>query len=88
MILTLSDGLAWADHSLALPSISPRQLDAVTWSGSQFVAVGFKGTLITSPDGKTWTARIIGTVSALINVVWSGSRFVAVGDNGTILASP
>ncbi len=63
----------------------------VIWSGTQFVAVGGNsggGSVLTSPDGITWTSRTAGTSSGLQGVTWSGTQFVAVGANGTILTSP
>ena len=35
-------------------------------SGTQFVAVGDAGTILTSPDGITWTARTSGTGNTLL----------------------
>jgi len=61
--------------------------DAV-WSGTQFVAVGFYGTILTSPDGKTWTSRTLGSAYHLKGITWSGTQFVAVGAFGIILTSP
>ena len=52
-----------------------------------FVAVGFSGTILTSPDGITWTTRTSGTTYGLNGVTWSGTQFVAVGFSGTILTS-
>jgi hypothetical protein len=43
------------------------------------VAVGEVGTVLTSPDGVTWTARNSGIGTALEGVVWAGDRLVAVG---------
>lgn len=63
-------------------------LDAVVWSGTQFVAVGRYGTVLTSPNGLIWTTRISNTSAELDGIVWSGTQFVAVGDNGTIITSP
>ena len=53
-----------------------------------FVAVGASGTILTSPDGITWTARTSGTTNILYGVTWSGTQFVAVGGSGTIVTSP
>ena len=60
----------------------------LAWTGTQFIAVGTGGTILTSPDGASWTARTSGKTTNLHGIVWSGSKFVAVGDNGTILTSP
>ena len=77
-------------------SATTENLNAVAWSqGSgatgNFVAVGNKGTFLTSPDGTTWTKRDLTTGSAptiqvatedLTCVTWTGGRFF-VGGNGS-----
>jgi len=65
-----------------------QNLFGVAWSGTQFVAVGDSGIILTSPNGIAWTTRTSGTTSALRSVVWSGTQFVAVGVSGIILTSP
>jgi len=61
----------------------------VAWSGTQFVAVGDNGIILTSTDGITWTSRTSGTTQHLFGgVAWSGTQFVAVGISGIILTSP
>ncbi len=62
-------------------------LTSVTWAGTQFVAVGSMGTILTSPDGHVWTPRTSGTTSGLNGLAWSGRRIVAVGTAGTVLTS-
>jgi hypothetical protein len=52
------------------------------------VAVGTQGTILTSPDGRVWTAQQSGTAKNLWSVAWSGSQLVVVGRGGTILTSP
>jgi hypothetical protein len=59
----------------------------VAWSGSQFVAVGYSGAILTSPDGRTWITQHAATAQGLLGIAWSGSQFVAVGGAGTILTS-
>ena len=59
------------------------------YASNRFVAVGERGTIVTSPDGVMWTARTSGTDRWLLAVTWAASRgmFIAVGDAGTILTS-
>jgi hypothetical protein len=69
-------------------------LYAVTYGNNTFVAVGSGGTILTSPDGVTWTARTSGTYNPLSSVTYGNGTFVAVGGSpyysgsGTILTSP
>ena len=51
------------------------------------VAVGDGGTLLSSPDGATWTRRTGGTDLTLYDVAHGGGHFVAVGQAGKILES-
>ncbi len=51
----------------------------VVWDGSQFVAVGWGGTILTSPDGITWTQQQSGLTQRLSGITWGGSQFVALG---------
>jgi hypothetical protein len=84
-ILTSPDGSAW---TIRTTGNTNTWLYGITWSGSQFVAVGQNGAIFTSPDAITWTRHLTGNTSFLESIVWSGSQFVAVGANGTILTSP
>lgn len=63
-------------------------INRVVWAGTQFIAVGTNGTILTSSDGKTFQQRSSGTTTALYDVAGSGNTFVVVGTNGTILTSP
>ena len=70
------------------PSPTGNSLLAITWTGSQFVAVGALGTILMSPDGATWTSHNQAPTSDLAGVTWTGGELVAVGSVGTILTSP
>ena len=86
-MLTSVDGDTWVTQNSQVNI----DLEAVVWTGSQFVAVGGSATILTSPDGITWTRQpaippvVTGT---LRGVTASSSLVVAVGNNGAILTSP
>ncbi len=82
VMFTSPDLHDWTDRT---PQRS-QPLRAVLWSGSLFVTVGEKGTLLTSADGTSWNERQSHTVQDLLGVVYHNSLFVAVGD-GVILTS-
>ena len=69
-----------------LPQGNP--LQAVAYGSNTFVAVGNGGTILTSPDGVTWTSGTSGTGNSLNGICYSNNIFVAVGTEGTILTSP
>jgi len=73
---------------LGIASGTTQSLNGVAWSGTQFVAVGISGIILTSPNGIAWTTRTSGTGLPLDGVNWSGTQFVAVGAGGIILTSP
>ena len=58
-----------------------------TTSNPLFIAVGDNGTIITSSDGTTWTARTSGTTEYLRGGAYGNSTLVVVGASGTILTS-
>ncbi len=62
-------------------------LMAVAYGNGIFVVVGQHGTILTSPDGITWTLRPSGVTSDLLGVTYGNGIFVAVGASATILAS-
>jgi hypothetical protein len=83
-IFTSPDGVAWTPQA----SGTINQLSGVTYStygSGTFVAVG-DGTILTSPDGETWS-KTLGISDRLTGVTYGNGIFVAVGLNGTILIS-
>ena len=78
-------GTTWA---WANPLPQGHSLLDVVWARDQLVAIGMGGTVLTSPDGVTWTSRASGTRKYLNGVTWTGTQLVAVGESGTILTSP
>jgi len=63
-----------------------RLLSAVYGNG-RFVAVGNKGTVLTSPDGIAWTNQPAVTSRILYSITSGEDAYVAVGQEGTIITS-
>src|SRR5690606_12220478 len=61
-------------------------LQGVTFHG-QFVAVGYGGAVLTSPDGAEWTVRDSGVPDQLAFVTHADGEFLAVGEGGLLIAS-
>jgi hypothetical protein len=62
-------------------------LTAAIWTGTQFVAVGGRGTILTSADGSAWTDRSLWMEQTIVSVAWNGTDLVAVTDIGRVLTS-
>lgn len=60
----------------------------MTYRNGTFVAVGWNGAILTSPDGVSWTQQTSGTGNSLYGVAYGNGTFVAVGAYGAILTSP
>ena len=78
--------------SFKLLKISPLSnsslgLLGVTYGNSIFVISGGAGTILTSTDGTSWTARTTATSNNLLRVTYGNGLFVTVGKEGTILTS-
>ncbi len=58
-----------------------------TLTTNTYVAVGQAGSIFSSSDALTWTARTSNVTANLRTVVFTGPQFVAVGDGGTIVTS-
>jgi hypothetical protein len=86
-ILTSPDGQVWSQNQSVWDTLYNR-LNSVIWTGSQLVAAGEYGTIITSPDYTNWTKAGSGTIKNLWSIAKSDNLLVAVGDSGTILTSP
>ncbi len=84
VIRTSADGgLTWIARTA---NAGTNTLNDVSFVNSQFIAVGNSGTLVTSPDGLTWTARTSGTTSTLYSVTFGAGKYV-VGGNGVGVTS-
>lgn len=83
LIFISRDGVTWSLRSSGTPS-----LRGILWSGSEILAVGAGGTIVTSPDGYRWNAQVSGVGTPLNAAAWSGTEFRVVGDGGVMLVSP
>ncbi|MGJ3244432.1 MAG: Ig-like domain-containing protein [Opitutales bacterium] len=62
-------------------------LEGLAYGNGLFVTVGRNGTILTSGNGLSWTARDSGIQTDLSDVIYANNRFVAVGWFGQILVS-
>ena len=63
-------------------------LYGIAYGNGTFVVVGENGTILTSPDGVTWTIRTSGISTPwLMGITYGNDTFVAVGCCATILTS-
>lgn len=85
LILTSPDGVNWTQRSTAPLT---RNLRAVAFGNSVYVAASNNGRVMTSPDGVTWTERNTGNLQGLNGIAFGGGLFVAVGANRTVITSP
>ncbi len=85
-----SGALAWesSDGSKWTPCPVPNDvggLCAVVWTGRQLVAVGHRGSVLSSPDGIIWSKqRGGGMLPDIEAIAWSGKTFAAVGRAGAM----
>lgn len=83
ILISRDQGVSWQ----TLPC-SQDDLTSVTWSGSQFFAVGLQGAILSSPDGMVWKQQI-----PPIAGVWKGvssdgaGRTVVVGHDDILIHS-
>jgi hypothetical protein len=75
-VITASvDGINWVPKS----SLS---LNSVVWHIDKFYAVGKFGTIISSPDGETWSKAEINSNETLNDIFSYSNKLAAVGDKG------
>ncbi|MFM9954303.1 MAG: immunoglobulin domain-containing protein [Opitutaceae bacterium] len=71
------------------PSGVTNNLWSVAYATNQWVAVGEQGTILTSPDGISWTKRPSGFPTRwLVSVGYGAGIWIAVGEGGLVLTSP
>jgi hypothetical protein len=87
----LSDG-SGDGHGLdrwfwSMPSPQGNTLRAVASNGTVTVAIGDRGTIVSSHGGASWVSRNSPTRADLYDIAWGHGRFVAVGLHGAIVTS-
>jgi hypothetical protein len=73
----------WTNRLSGLPFV----LNDVVWNGTNFIAVGDNGVILTSADGIDWAEQASGTDVDLSAVAAEGTDIVVVGYDATVLLS-
>ncbi len=81
-----SNGASWQQ---VLTNFAYQQPTGVAFGNGVFVAVGYGGLVVTSPDGATWTRQSFNSSSDLgvVNVVFANNLFLAVTNTGAVFKS-
>lgn len=83
-IITSEDGISWSKVYAG----TLEKINGIIWAMGKFVAVGDKGVILTSSNGKDWTnVDLLKDKVDLHSVASSGKEIIATGDNGTVLVS-
>ncbi len=91
ILTSTNDGVNWQ----AATSNVNNDLNDISWDGSQFGVVGSNDTILTSPDGLSWTKHNPGTsditfiaATQLVSSSLANPVLSAVGSSGTFVVSP
>lgn len=79
LVLRSSDGISWDRCSTGVNE----SLYSIEWIGDKLVAVGEKGTIVTSADGNQWTRQQAELPYDYCNVEWNGALAVVLGFDNT-----
>jgi len=82
------DGGGLNSFKWANPLPQGNSLTDVIWNGSAFLTVGYRGTILTSGNGQSWSVAHSTSTKRLQGIAWSGSQYVVVGVQGTVLTRP
>lgn len=98
-VMTSPDGITWTARSTPTNPLNPTaQLTwiSVVWNGTNYVAVAngddnaasVLNSVMTSPDGITWTIRSAASADSWSCIAWNGSVLAAVSQTGKVMTSP
>jgi uncharacterized delta-60 repeat protein len=76
-----------ADWRWLAPTPQGNRLSTVLYAGGRFIAAGLRGTIFTSFDGSSWTARRLGVSSSLTALAHGNGLYVALGSSNGIWTS-
>ena len=83
-ILTSPNGVTWTYRG----ALAESGLHAIAFGAGRFVAVGARGTVLTSTTaGASWQFAAVPGAADYLGVAYGGGTFVAVGERGSILRS-
>lgn len=82
-ILSSPDGMSWTER-LDIDQVF--SLEAIFWDGSQLIAGGDYGEIMTSSDALTWVTRA--SAADFERVRWDGTTLYAVGGPSKLATSP
>src|SRR5687767_4522116 len=83
--LNSSAQTVWTERG-QLPTTS--KLNSLIWTGTQLVAAGDYGAVLTSRDGVSWTRKRTGILKTFYSLAWTGTQLVATWGANSILTSP
>jgi hypothetical protein len=85
IVYTSPDGMTWKERATGTPD----NLRAITWTDSQYIAVGDNGTILSSSDGVSWSDRspvitddFEGVAGKNNNIVVLGRRYICSSIDG------
>lgn len=71
------------DSYSIFPQITKHNLNDVIWTGNQFVCVGDSGTILRSPDGKTWIPVSFTASNDLSSIVQLDTMFIIQSEDSS-----
>lgn len=86
-ISSTQDGVIWEYHSSNGDPYGPIDYHDIAAYNGGFVAVGTKGTISTSPDGRNWTYESGEWFHRFTSVTRTGDRFTILGSSGNLFTT-
>lgn len=84
VIYTSTDTVTWTRRYL--DGNTGTTLEKVTYGNNTWAALGRNNTLLTSPDGITWTPQNLGTTEKVTDIAFGDGQFVAVAERNPNVA--